>query len=1406
MQFARDGKRSDIRRTAARNAVIVGAAVLLSGLLVVAAGAQMRNPDGVAVIIGNRAYKYDVPQVTYAHRDAAAFRRYVVDVLGFDPENVIHEKDADKATLERVFGNRDRLMGSELWRHLHPYGLSDVVVFYSGHGIPGLNDKRGYLLPVNAHPDSAELNGYPIDVLYDNLVKLKEQKAVRSVHVFLDACFSGDSGGGKLIGSTSAIRVAPLKASEGLEKLTILTAASGKEVASWDKTAKHGLFTHHLLNALYGGGDADANGQVTAAETKAYLDRHMTRAARRLFGRVQNAELRGMETAVLARAVTGIFPVRPLIGPVVKPNPVGQTPDDTKAPDPATERLFWESIKDSEDSVAFAAYLKQYPDGVYADLARQRQEKRLGLKPADLQSIQLGLEAAGFTMGSRNRPFEQWIDEARRLNPGVPDERLQSFWQKKYGAFDRRTRVAIERWQASQGRRATGYLDEDSAATLRAAGQRRADDEAYARAATSGTAEAYEAYITAYPAGEHMAQARQLQRALRHFQQEKYDEAITDLNEVIRINPQNAEVYIMRGNAKIELGRFEEALADFNEVIRINPQNAGGYGWRGNAKIALGRYDEAISDYNEFIRINPPNAMAYVIRGSTKFLLGRYQEAIADSNEAIHINPQSAEAYVLRGVAKTGLGRHEEAIADHNDAIRINPQDDDAYARRGDAKIGLGRYDEALADLNEAIRINPQNALAYALRGSAKSKLNRDEEAIADSNEAIRINPRTADAYWVRGNSNRGIGEYEKARADLQRALKLAREQDNQVLAQAARKSLDELPPAGGEGATTQQAVQEEVEETRREAESLKSLLANLDQQMVHVQGGTFMMGCTEEQSDCYKAEKPVHRVRVRSFAISKYEVTQALWEVVMGENPSRFGYCDLCPVEKVSWEDIRAFLKKLNNLTGERYRLPTEAEWEYVARGGQHGRGYQYAGSNEPGSVAWYDKNSGSETHPVGQTAPNELGLYDMSGNVWEWVQDCWHGRYAGAPSDGEAWGSGDCSRRVLRGGSWLYDPRNVRSAVRHSGKPGYRSDSFGFRVARTFTGSAAMPSVPQKAEEARQKPELKSGPKIANADVESSVCEDTSATDPLGRSLKDIADYWGYDPEEAYAFGLKIQDAVRARDLAKFFSLVDGELDYGPRRKYAENKSFHEIFPDSWRAAILKKEPPCTPVGWRGFMLANGLVRYKAPSEYIDTFRIVEVYDWVPEKFPPVPVGWKVDNRLLPPTCFEYQWVSGDNFEAFAEQFSIADYDDFAHNTGKYFGDPIYPFKPIYPFDNNKAVRLWRYVGDCARDLAPDQLQISDSTVEYFYPDTRGAESLRYTILAEVSPNLCQGLAPKLAGKCLKSFLVDIANCGGSMGCRGGWYNIYGMFQMQDGERIIFPLKNFRTENLARNFLDNK
>ncbi len=285
------------------NRVYVAAAVLAVSFWASVAHA-VSNPDAVAVIIGNRNYEGRVPNVDYAHRDADAIRGYVVDVLGYDPDNVIDLRDATKAQLETTFGN-DRSHKGILWRYIDPSGGSDVTVFYSGHGVPGQRDGRGYLLPANANPDTAELNGYPIDLLYENLGKLE----VRSITVMLDACFSGDSPQGMLIRSASPVFVKS-EMPQTTSGMTVLTAATGSQLASWDDEAQHGLFTRHLLDAVYGAGDEDDDGTVTAGEVKKYLDRKMTRAARREFGREQEATFTGDSNLVLAAATGGKFPER----------------------------------------------------------------------------------------------------------------------------------------------------------------------------------------------------------------------------------------------------------------------------------------------------------------------------------------------------------------------------------------------------------------------------------------------------------------------------------------------------------------------------------------------------------------------------------------------------------------------------------------------------------------------------------------------------------------------------------------------------------------------------------------------------------------------------------------------------------------------------------------------------------------------------------------------------------------------------------------------------------------------------------------------------------------------------------------------------------------------------------------
>ena len=271
-----------------------------------------------------------------------------------------------------------------------------------------------------------------------------------------------------------------------------------------------------------------------------------------------------------------------------------------------------------------------------------------------------------------------------------------------------------------------------------------------------------------------------------------------------------------------------------------------------------------------------------------------------------------------------------------------------------------------------------------------------------------------------------------------------------------------------------------------------------------------------------------------------------------------------------------------------------------------------------------------------------------------------------------------------------------------------------------------------------------------------------------------------------EAHSLGLKIQNAVRGRDLAAFFALVEGELQRGPRRRHVEGKAFDEVFPDAWREAVLAAAPDCSPVGGRGYMLGQGSVWYRPGG-------VFAVNGWIAQE-KPLLGGWRFDSYVLPPRCFAYQSLSGDAFDDFAKQHSIADsrsdpaFADFERNPGRYFGSSAPSFDGGYP-------SLWRHVDDCAQDA--DQSVTEDSTIL----DDKGEG---YVQLAEVPRKLCQKLAPDLPGECLQSRLLHrFSPTEGSMG-QHGVYGIYGLFEMEDGARIVFPLRYFDSENMAKNALD--
>ena len=236
------------------------------------------------------------------------------------------------------------------------------------------------------------------------------------------------------------------------------------------------------------------------------------------------------------------------------------------------------------------------------------------------------------------------------------------------------------------------------------------------------------------------------------------------------------------------------------------------------------------------------------------------------------------------------------------------------------------------------------------------------------------------------------------------------------------------------------------VADEPRAKEAKRIVVNDISFKMIPVEGGTFTMGATSEMTEPFDDEKPTHQVTLSSYYIGETEVTQALWKAVMGSNPSNFKGDDL-PVEQVSWDDCQTFISKLNALTGKRFRLPTEAEWEFAARGGNKSCGYQYSGGDELSEVAWFVGNSGDRTHAVGTKIANELSIYDMSGNVCEWCSD----NYVAYSSDSQVnpSSSGSGANRSFRGGSWINRNRKCRVSNRFSVDLNNRYDGLGLRLA---------------------------------------------------------------------------------------------------------------------------------------------------------------------------------------------------------------------------------------------------------------------------------------------------------------------------------------------------------------------
>ena len=309
--------------------------------------------------------------------------------------------------------------------------------------------------------------------------------------------------------------------------------------------------------------------------------------------------------------------------------------------------------------------------------------------------------------------------------------------------------------------------------------------------------------------------------------------------------------------------------------------------------------------------------------------------------------------------------------------------------------------------------------------------------------------------------------------------------------------------------------------------------------------------------------------------------------------------------------------------------------------------------------------------------------------------------------------------------------------------------------------------------------------------------------------------AEFWKnyYDPEEAYNFGETIKKLVKEKNLKGIFNLVEGELTSGPRKDFVNNKKFSDIFSDKWRNSLLESKSPCSPVGWRGFMLDNGSIWFNKDKDknkwYI--FSILGAKkEIISEK--KLPIGWKVSEKIIPPQCFSTIWMSGDNYEEFSKKFDIKNYKDFSNNPGKFLGKEIPNLEPINASWDEK-IYLAASLKDCFKGnlrgggivitTNVDQKIINKSIHNKICSTKSSCTEYSYTILSKIPLKNCKNLAPHIFGKCEASFLISVGDySGGSI----GWdmsYNIYGLFSFNDDKKYIVPLKNFYKKNNAVNYL---
>jgi formylglycine-generating enzyme required for sulfatase activity/lipoprotein NlpI len=493
---------------------------------------------------------------------------------------------------------------------------------------------------------------------------------------------------------------------------------------------------------------------------------------------------------------------------------------------------------------------------------------------------------------------------------------------------------------------------------------------------------------------------------------------------------------------------------------------------RGDAYTRKGDYGSAIQDYDESIKLDPTYAKPFNNRGVVYQKKGNWDLALSDFAAAINIDPNYADAFANRAETYEKKGDYPSALKDFDEALRLQPTVGIVWNERCWTRAITGELQAALTDCNEAIRLEPDLAAAFDSRGFTYLKLEQWESAIADFDSALRIDPKLPSSLFGRGFAKLKKGDPAGGNADITAAKVL----EPNIVARSARYGLPTVAAAQPSQMTvpTQTSTVQPPSVPHPQSTGMtlsaeralkpKDTFRDCDRcpEMAVVAAGNFTMGSPAGEAGRDIDEGPQHNVTIaKPFAVAKFPVTFDEWNACVadggcnGYEPGDQGWGrGTRPVINVSWDNATAYAAWLSHKTGKTYRLPTEAEWEYAARAGSTTAYYwgSKIGKGNADCNGCGSKWDNVQTSPVGSFAANAFGLYDMAGNVWQWVDDCYHDNYDRAPTDGSAWTGGECSRRVVRGGSWISYPQLLRSAGRLWNIHDDRGNLLGFRVARTL------------------------------------------------------------------------------------------------------------------------------------------------------------------------------------------------------------------------------------------------------------------------------------------------------------------------------------------------------------------